>query len=68
MTELTLTRSDFEAARRNVAPHIHPTPLLTSRSLSEASGLDVRLKAELFQRGGSYKVRGPLNKIARLSD
>ena len=65
---LTLTREDFEAARRNVAPHIHRTPLLTSRSLGEACGLDVRLKAELFQRGGSYKVRGPLNKIARLSD
>ena len=28
----------------------------------------MRLKAELFQRGGSYKVRGPLNKIARLTD
>ncbi len=68
MTGLTLARADFEAARRNVAPHIHPTPVLTSRSLSEACGLDVRLKAELFQRGGSYKVRGPLNKIARLSD
>ena len=42
--------------------------MLTNRSLSEASGFDVRLKAELFQRGGSYKLRGPLNKIARLSE
>ena len=65
---LTLTRADFEAARRLVAPHVYTTPMLTCRSLSEASGLDARLKAELFQRGGSYKVRGPLNKIARLSD
>ena len=65
---LTLTRADFEAARRHVAPHVYRTPMLTSRSLSEACGLDVRLKAELFQRGGSYKVRGPLNKIARLTD
>ena len=65
---LTLTRADFEAAYENVRPHVYRTPLLTSRSLSEACGLEVRLKAELFQRGGSYKVRGPLNKIARLSD
>ena len=65
---LTLTRADFEAARRHVAPHVYRTPMLTSRSLSEACELDVRLKAELFQRGGSYKVRGPLNKIARLTD
>jgi threonine dehydratase len=28
----------------------------------------VRLKAELFQRTGSYKIRGPLNKFAQLSD
>ena len=64
---LTLDRADFEAAYLNVAPYIHRTPMLTSRSLSEECGLDVRLKAELFQRGGSYKLRGPLNKIARLS-
>ena len=59
MTELTLIREDFEKARRRVAPHTYHTPMLTSRSLSEASGFDVRLKAELFQKGGSYKVRGP---------
>lgn len=66
--ELDLTREDFERARRNVAPYVHHTPLLASRLLNEATGFDVRLKAELFQRGGSYKVRGPLNKIARLSE
>ncbi len=67
-TALTLTRDDFERARGIVAPHVYHTPMLTSRSLSEATGLDVRLKAELFQRGGSYKVRGPTNKIWYLSD
>jgi len=68
MTELTLTRQDFEQARARVAPHTYHTPMLTSRSLSEATGLEVRLKAELFQKGGSYKVRGPTNLIAQLSD
>lgn len=66
--ELTLTREDFDRARENVAPHVYHTPLLTSRSLSEATGFDIRLKAELFQRGGAYKVRGPMNKIAHMSD
>ncbi|WP_419162488.1 threonine ammonia-lyase [Candidatus Palauibacter sp.] len=65
---LTLTREDFERAREHVAPHVYHTPLLTSRSLSEASGFDIRLKAELFQRGGSYKVRGPLNVMAHMSE
>jgi len=51
-----------------VAPHVHRTPILTSRSLSEATGFDIRLKAELFQKGGSYKVRGPTNLIGQLTD
>jgi threonine dehydratase len=62
-----LTREDFEAAYAKVAPHIHQTPLLSSRMLSEATGFDVRLKAEIFQRTGSYKIRGPLNKFTHLT-
>jgi threonine dehydratase len=58
---------DSQAALRHVAPHVHRTPLLGSRLLSEETGFDVRLKAELFQRTGSYKIRGPLVKLARLS-
>ena len=66
--KLPLGRGDFEAAYERVAPHIHHTPLLTSRILSEATGFDVRLKAEMFQRTGSYKIRGPLNKFTYLTD
>src|SRR5207247_2626791 len=36
--------------------------------LSEKSSFDIRLKAEVFQRTGSYKIRGPLNKFAHLSE
>jgi hypothetical protein len=39
--------------------HAYHTPLLTSRLLSERTGFEVRLKAEMFQRTGSYKLRGP---------
>jgi threonine dehydratase len=59
---------DSRAALPLVTPHVHRTPLLASRTLSEETGFDVRLKAELFQRTGSYKIRGPLVKLARLSD
>ena len=48
--------------------HVYHTPLLTSRLLSERTGFDVRVKAEMFQRGGSYKIRGPMNKFAQLTD
>jgi threonine dehydratase len=65
---LTLTLDDFRAARARIAPHIHHTPLLGSRQLADLTGYEVRLKAELFQRVGSYKIRGPLNKFAFLTD
>ena len=58
---------DSRAALPLVAPHVHRTPLLASRSLSDETGFEVRLKAELFQRTGSYKIRGPLVKLARLT-
>ena len=64
----TLTLRDFEDVRARIAPHIKHTPLLTSRQLSERTGFDVRLKAEMFQRVGSYKIRGPLNKFALMPD
>lgn len=64
----TLTKRDFEDVRARIAPHIKHTPLLSSRQLSEATGLDARLKAELFQRVGSYKIRGPLNKFALMPE
>jgi threonine dehydratase len=61
-------RSVFEEARARMGDHVYHTPLLTSRLLSERTGFDVRVKAEMFQRGGSYKIRGPMNKFAQLSE
>ena len=67
-TVMPVTAEQFAEAHARVARHAHRTPLLTCSTLSRASGFDVRLKAELFQRTGSYKVRGPLNKLALLSE
>jgi threonine dehydratase len=64
----SLTIADFTEARARIGQHIKHTPLLTSRQLNELSGFDVRLKAEMFQRVGSYKIRGPLNKFALMSE
>jgi threonine dehydratase len=58
---------EFELARERVSAHAYHTPLLTSRLLSERTGFEVRLKAEMFQRTGSYKIRGPLNKFPQLT-
>ncbi|MBA3244449.1 MAG: pyridoxal-phosphate dependent enzyme, partial [Actinobacteria bacterium] len=58
-----LTRDDVLAAADRIRDRIHRTPTFTSRTLGEG----VVLKAELFQKTGSFKVRGVLNKLASLS-
>lgn len=62
-----VSRDDVLAARETIAGRVHRTPTLTSASLERTIGVPVRLKAELFQRTGSFKPRGVLNKLASLS-
>ncbi|MDH5403764.1 MAG: pyridoxal-phosphate dependent enzyme [Candidatus Heimdallarchaeota archaeon] len=44
------------------------TPVMTSRTLNEQTGLDVYLKCENFQRIGAFKFRGAYNAIYNLSE
>jgi threonine dehydratase len=60
---MTVSREDVLAAAERIRGRVHRTPTFTSRTV----GPGVRLKAELFQRTGSFKVRGVLNKLASLS-
>jgi threonine dehydratase len=60
--------ADIRAAAARIAPYIHPTPLLPSRSLSERLGVEVRLKCENLQRAGSFKIRGAMNALLQLDD
>jgi threonine dehydratase len=62
-----VAREDVLAARATIAGRVHRTPTLTSASLERELGVPVYLKAELFQRTGSFKPRGVLNKLAALS-
>ncbi len=62
-----VTLKDIEAARARIAPYIHKTPLLHSRSLSEITGAEVYIKAEHLQKTGSFKVRGAFNKMAPIA-
>jgi threonine dehydratase len=55
-----------QAAREAISDIARQTPVLTSRSLGEACGGRLLLKAENLQRTGSFKLRGALHKIARL--
>ena len=59
-----VTRDDVLAAREAIAGRLHRTPVLSSETL----GPGVFLKAELFQKTGSFKPRGVLTKLASLTD
>jgi threonine dehydratase len=63
-----LSRDAVLRARETIGPRLHRTPTFSSAALSELTGARVHLKAELFQRTGSFKPRGMLAKLASLSD
>ena len=52
---------DVERARAVLAGRVHRTPTFTSAALG------AHLKAELFQKTGSFKARGCLNRILALT-
>jgi threonine dehydratase len=58
-----IDRSEIERATAIIRGRLHRTPLFSSRTLGPA----VYLKAELFQKTGSFKPRGMLTKVASLS-
>jgi threonine dehydratase len=59
-----IEREDIERATGVIAGRLHRTPTLSCRSLAP----NALLKAELFQKTGSFKPRGMLNKVASLSE
>jgi len=56
-----VSRDDVLRARENLAGRLPRTPMLASRQLG------ARLKCELFQRTGSFKSRGALNRMSSLT-
>ena len=63
----SLTIADIWEAHKLLKPRLHHTPLTLSRTLRDITGADVYLKAENMQRSGSFKVRGAIYKISRLT-
>jgi threo-3-hydroxy-L-aspartate ammonia-lyase len=59
---------DVREAARRLNGVAHRTPVLSSHTLDERVGARVLIKAEPYQRTGSFKFRGAYNKISSLSD
>jgi threonine dehydratase len=64
MDTLPVGREDVERAASVIGDRLHRTPTFSARSVRE----DMFLKAELFQRTGSFKPRGVLNRLSTLTD
>ena len=60
---MAVTRDDVLLAAERIRGRVHRTPTFSSRTLGERTWL----KAELFQKTGSFKARGVLNKLASLT-
>ncbi|MFI9247446.1 threo-3-hydroxy-L-aspartate ammonia-lyase [Streptomyces sp. NPDC053086] len=58
--------TDVREAAARLKGIVHRTPVLTSRTLNSLVGAEVFIKAENFQRIGSFKFRGAYNAAAQL--
>jgi threonine dehydratase len=60
--------AEIRAAAVRIAGKVHRTPLLSASAIGErAGGVRLYLKCESFQKTGSFKPRGALNKVLSLS-
>jgi threonine ammonia-lyase medium form len=62
------TLQEIKETRERIADKVHRTPLFTSATLGGRIGARVYLKAESFQKTGSFKARGAYNNIVQLTD
>ena len=62
-----VTLDDVRAARERIMPHLHRTPMLSSETLGHMTNTALGLKAEVFQKTGSFKSRGALNAAMQLT-
>jgi threonine dehydratase len=63
-----LSIKDVIEARKNVYPHLNPTPLYNYPTLDNLIGTNVWVKHENHLPVGAFKVRGGLNLAANLTD
>ncbi len=62
------TPQDVQDAQARIAGHVVRTPLLRNAHLDERAGATVLVKAEPLQRTGSFKLRGAVNAVLRLTE
>jgi threonine dehydratase len=60
-------KDDILNAKRIIENRVYRTPVIDSSYLGDQTSVRLHFKLELFQKTGSFKVRGVLNKLHHLS-
>lgn len=60
--------ADIRTAAERIAGAVHRTPVLSAARLGDRAGVRLFLKCESFQKTGSFKPRGALNKVLSLPE
>uniref|UniRef100_A0A4X2KJJ9 Serine racemase n=1 Tax=Vombatus ursinus TaxID=29139 RepID=A0A4X2KJJ9_VOMUR len=66
-SQYCISLADVKKAHSNIEDLVHITPILTSSILNQLAGRKLFFKCELFQKTGSFKIRGALNAIQGLT-
>ncbi|MEP6996731.1 MAG: pyridoxal-phosphate dependent enzyme [Betaproteobacteria bacterium] len=64
--EVAVDLAAIRAAHTRIRPHVHRTPVLTSRSLDAAAEATLFFKCENLQKIGAFKARGACNAVFSL--
>ena len=62
------TVADVREAAERIRPHVHATPVFTSRYFDRAVGASLFFKCENLQKVGAFKSRGACNAVFSLPD
>lgn len=63
-----ITLDQIKAAQTYLKGKIVRTPLIQSLNIGDKIGVNLSYKAELYQTTGSFKLRGVLHKLSKLTD
>ncbi|HEY2862822.1 MAG TPA: pyridoxal-phosphate dependent enzyme [Casimicrobiaceae bacterium] len=66
--EIEVDLATIRAAHARIRPHVHRTPVLSSRSLDAVAGATLFFKCENLQKIGAFKARGACNAVFSLNE
>ncbi|MCL2738459.1 MAG: pyridoxal-phosphate dependent enzyme [Bacteroidales bacterium] len=64
---LPVSKAQLSQTQQLISPHIHKTPVVTSRMLNQLAQADLFFKCECLQRCGAFKIRGATSAVLSLS-